>query len=71
MQTDLYNRFKNKQVMIVIKRFYPVTLIDTTTEFKGKVIGFYITSEGGDSFFELDNGKLINTRYIESIEVMD
>ena len=61
---DLLEYIKNKEIKITPKFFNGISMYT----FDGKVIGFF--SLGTDFFIEYEDGRLINTRYIESIRVI-
>ncbi len=62
--TLIYSRIKGQRVRILCISFGDKS--DKTYE--GVVVGDYTT--GFDLFIELDNGSIINTKYIETIEIM-
>ena len=66
MSKSLFDRVKNKKVRIVVKSFS--TVINTVYE--GAVIAYYF-GQGTEMFIELDLGEIINTRYIESITIIE
>ena len=61
---DLYTCIKDKEVEIREKSFGTPGV-----EHKSTVIG-YCFGQGTEMFLELDNGELINTKYIASIKVI-
>ena len=65
MSKSLFDRVKNKKVIIKCKKFGTLG-----PELKGTVIAYYF-GQGTEMFLELDTGEIINTRYIESITLCD
>ena len=63
----LFQRLNDKDVIIKIKNF--ANSFDAF-ELKGKLIAYYY-GQGTDMFLELDNGHIVNTRYISYIKVND
>ena len=63
---DLYACVKDKKVQIRSKYFSPVAKL---VAHEGVVVG-YCFGQGTDMFLELDNGEFVNTRYIESIQII-
>lgn len=61
----LFMKLKDKKIQITCKAFGGMA----AHKFEGTVIGD--ASTGLDSFLELDTGELINTKFIESIKILE
>lgn len=64
----LFEKLEGKKVVIKTIKFYE-NAYDENLEWI--VVSRYVNVLGTESFFELDTGDIINTKYIKSIKVLD